>query len=431
MASSELPKSSAAADGGRDRSVDQGGGHREERVEVVLPSAVGDGQVGLDRPMPSPIVFTPELLAVAAKSPRFSAPLLHKWAREAEAEPAGAGFRAQVERAAALVPSAQRKRVLGQLTAERSSDDQVRAALGSLLLAKMLSDHGWSVTFEPEEAKKTPDFKIAKDAAVHVVEVRRVEAPKLYPSTVELNRIRDALENVTTRTPVSIVGASFRGNVSLKKFTRHMTKVLSGSPTPGLQTFDHEGVYVAFDVHADFGVPMPAYFGCRYAPIFGSQRDDVRKHLNEKLSTYKTPLIVALDFVDQMDAFKEVEEVLLGREVTHVPIVFGSAARIAPYAGRAKDGLLYHRGGDGNRARSRLQAVLAFGLVRAQDDGIAIVARVFTNPAAAHPLNLREFAPIPRLVVVEEAADHRKLRYLDAHEQPFAPDAPICWRHVP
>jgi hypothetical protein len=57
---------------------------------------------------------------------------------------------------------AQQKKVLGHLLGKSSSDDQIRANMGSIFLAEALRDFGWSVEFEPEEAGKTPDLRVRK-----------------------------------------------------------------------------------------------------------------------------------------------------------------------------------------------------------------------------------------------------------------------------
>jgi hypothetical protein len=133
-----------------------------------------------------------------------------------------------------------------------------------------------------------------------------------------------------------------------------------------------------------------------------------------------------------MDPFTTVEEVLLGTEVMHIPIDLSGRKRAGePYAGRANDSILVRRGADGERARSRLQAVFAFGLVHNHEGALELHARVLGNPAAELPLRLSEFAPIPRLVVVEETATERKLRYLGADDEPVDAGDALAWRHVP
>jgi hypothetical protein len=85
---------------------------------------------------------------------------------------------------------------------------------------------------------------------------------------------------------------------------------------------------------------------------------------------------------------------------------------------------------DGRRARSRLQAVLVFGFSRT-DSGLAVRARALANPAAAPSIQLAEFAPIPRLVVVGETADGVTMNYLDELNRPLAAETLGAWSHVP
>lgn len=377
-----------------------------------------------------PIIFTDALRELASKSPRHSAPLLQRWALLGGER--GDRLREQLERAAAVVPEPKRRKVLGLITGKRSSDDQVRAAVGSILLAKTLDDHGWSIEFEPDEAGGTPDLRIERSGSTFVVEVRRVAKRETSPSDRDINRIRDALDDITTRTPISVRGLSITGNASLKRFKTYMKELLTGNPGAGPHSFQDDGVYVGFDVHAAFPDPVPPVFSWSCSPICGGQHDEVRAHIDEKLAKYKVPLVVALDFVDMMDPFTTVEEVLLGSEVTRIPIDLSGQNRAGqPFVARADDSILVRRGADGERARSRLQAVLAFGLLHNSAGAIELHARVFCNPTAQPSSQLSEFAPIPRLVVVAETATERKLRYLDADHQPYDPEDAPGWRHVP
>jgi hypothetical protein len=158
----------------------------------------------------SPIIFTEELLS--AKSSNRS--ILHEWART----PA---FRSQIERVATLVPDDKRKRVLGPLSAtSSSSSDQVMTVVNSLLLAQTLIDLGWTVEFEPEEANGTPDFLISKGKATYIVEIRRVAKREIKPLEKAIERIRNALVNIKTHTPIHILAANVGGEVSLKPFVK-------------------------------------------------------------------------------------------------------------------------------------------------------------------------------------------------------------------
>lgn len=378
-----------------------------------------------------PIIFTAGLLAAAAMAPKHAAPLLLRWAAQAE-DCGGPRRREQIERAAAMVPIDQRPRVLGQLLGKSASDDQVRAALGSLLLGKMLTDLGWHLEFEPDLAGGTPDFRITKGDQSFFVELRRVASPPRQPSDATIAAIRDALANLETHTPITVRSAHVSGRASLKPFVRHLKTLLAGNPEPGRHTF-HEGeVLVVFNIGERWTEAMPAFFGWSGAFTYGGQHAEVREHLNAKLSKYKIPLIVALDFVDPLEPFRTVEETLLGRPVMRIPVdLSGGGAVGEPERGRADDGIIFGGSSDSERARSRLQAVLPFCLRTADDGSFAVQARALANPGMAMPLSLEAFAPIPRLVVTDESKGVRTMDYLDAKGMRFDVKALASWQHVP
>ena len=84
----------------------------------------------------APLIFTAEVFEKArGEALDDLSPLVLRWA--AGDGPDGQRLRDQIERAAALVPEAKRPRVLGPMTL-RASNDQVKAAVGVLFLAKML-----------------------------------------------------------------------------------------------------------------------------------------------------------------------------------------------------------------------------------------------------------------------------------------------------
>jgi len=222
------------------------------------------------------------------------------------------------------------------------------------------------------------------------------------------------------------------GRASLKPFVKHLRKLLASNPRPKSYSFHEGDVFVGFDVHRRRDEPMDVVVGLPDQVIFGGQHDVVRSHIDEKLAKYKIPLIVALDFMDCTAPFTTVEDVLLGRRVFHSSIdPSGRGAVGKPQAGRARDSILVRRDADGERARKKLQAVLAFMLMHTDHEALEVHARVFGNPAAEVPLRLREFAPIPRLVVVEQTETQRRLQYLDADENPVEAGNMAAWRHVP
>lgn len=344
----------------------------------------------------------------------------------------GENLRLQIERAALCVPRESRPRVLGPLLSKSAPDDQVRSATGSLLLGKTFVDHGWSVEYEPKEGGGTPDFKITKGETAFVVEVRRVAAPERNPSRRDIARLRDAFGDFKTRTPISIRAASLGGGASLKPFVAYVKGLLAKNPKSKHYSF-HEGeVFVGFEVYKRLTEPICVVVAWSGGIVCGDQHKEVRSCIDEKLAKYKLPLIVALDFEDFVNPFATVEDVLLGKEVFQVPIDFAGRGKPArPYLGRANGGILVRRTADGVRARARLQGVLAFGLLDAGGLGLRSERGCSENPAARTALHLREFAPIPRLVVTEETRSERKLRYLDVNDRPMGPKDMAVWRHVP
>lgn len=379
--------------------------------------------------MSQPLIFHRTLLDAAAGAPRYRAPLLLRWA--AQRGTRGSMLRRQLERAAKQVPEAQRRRVLGFLLSASASDDQVRTTVGVLLLAKTFCDLGWSVQYEPETAGGTPDLRITKGDARFVVEARRIPAADRQPSDRAVARIRDALAGLQTRTPISIRTATVDEQASLRPFVRYLKDLLnSGAEKRRGHTFHERGVLVGFDIGGPFPRPMNAVMGWSGRVLHGRQRAEVRTALDEKLRKYKVPLVVALDFFDFLDPFETVEEELFGSEVTHVPIDLGDGrATRQPYAGRTADSMLLRTASEGERARNRLQAVLAFALLPTEEGPYELRARVYANPIA--PLPLKEFAPIPRLVVIGEHGDHRGFAYVGHRHRRLSAKGLAGWRHVP
>jgi hypothetical protein len=379
---------------------------------------------------PAPIVFTPELLAAAARAPQHDAPLLFRWAALSE-DLGGGALRAQIESAAALVPHHQVRRVLGPLL-RLGTNDQVRAAVGGLLLAKTLQELGWAVDFEPEIDGGTPDLRITKRDVSFVVEVRRVEAHGAPPVSKALARLQDALSGFETLHPIWIRATQIDGQASLRGFTQFIKSLLSGEPAVGRHSYHRDRVLVVFDVCQRADDPVPAILGWAGGVTFGGQHDVVRVHLNKKLFAYKVPLIVALDFYNSVNPFRTVEDVLLGRQLIQVPIDLSGASDAGePELTRADDGLVFHPGSDGDRARRRLQGVLPFELVTAADGRYAVRARVLENPIAEGVAGLDAFEPIPRLAVVERTEQHVTMRYGGQGGRALAPEQLAAWQHVP
>ncbi|HEX7481489.1 MAG TPA: hypothetical protein VF331_27040, partial [Polyangiales bacterium] len=140
------------------------------------------------------IIFPLEFAQRPSAASAHAAPLLQRMAMSPDGR--GNAFRDQLERAAQLVPNDKRTRVLGPLLKAAASDDQVRSLIGVLLLAKMLSDHGWSVEFEPDVDGKTPDLGVVKGVSTFIIEARRIASPLQSPEDAAVARIRDALERL-------------------------------------------------------------------------------------------------------------------------------------------------------------------------------------------------------------------------------------------
>ena len=381
----------------------------------------------------APIIFTDALCEQALKTSRYSGRLLHKWARLGGER--GDALRAQLERCAAIVPEAKRRRVLGPITGKGSTDDQVRGAVEGLLLAKTLHDHGWTMEFEPEVSGKTPDLRIEKNGGEFFVELRRVAAPTSYPSNEDFDRLKDACGGLWTRTPVRIRGLRIDGQASLKQFRSYLEQLLQSHPSPGRYSFPEDevkaGVYVSFEVLGEVPGELPAIFSCQYSPVVETPKEKVRACIDEKLGRYSAPLIVALHFYDYAYAFKTVEEVLLGSEFINVPIRFDDQKAVeAPILTRAHDSMLLRHNGAGERARERLEGVLSFFVVGSAAGAFDVCARMYGNPHAEPPRRFAEFAPMLRLVVVESDADTRRLAHLGVDDVELDVDDPVWW-HSP
>jgi len=382
--------------------------------------------------MPIPLIFTPELLAKCPKEPILAVSFLYRLAvlegREGEA------IRAQIERAAALVPAPQRPRVLGSLLRTSSSDDQVRTTIGGLLLAKALADLGWMVAHEPEEANGTPDLRIQKDGRQYLVEIRRVIDNRQKVDEMGLLRVRDALRHIQTNTPLVLHSVQVSGSASLKRFVEQVESVLAGSRPTGRQVFNEKGVLIHYEVRPPLegGLEVPAASYLPTRVIYGSATDDIQKAIGEKLGRYKVPLIVALDLVDRHISFDTVEDVLFGARA--VTFDFDPEQGIVgePRPGRTASGLLAKRGQDGDRARARLLAALPFRLTSTGPDSTyQLHACMLANPAQESPYDFKEFTPMPRLVVTRETTEGRLLQYRGEGESIMTSKEAAQWTHHP
>jgi len=376
----------------------------------------------------SPLIFTTALRDKAKGELDALRPQLLRWAG-AEGDQ-GERVRDQIERAAALVPEAKRSRVLGPIS-ERVGDDQVKAAVGGLLLAKMLSDQGWSIEFEPIIGTQTPDLFIRKAAVEYVVEVRRVVGRADEGNRPRL-LVQRALKGIRTATPLHINALEVEGSASLKPLVEHVRTVLATRPK-GPQQFKSRGVFVAYEI-ADPGgdAPIfPAVFGWPSRVILGNDADRVEAAINEKLRAYKQPIVVALDLDGVVYAFDDVVEAFYGEQKIIVPVHMGGdkppgEARLGPL----QDGMLVGRDRNASRARERLIALLPFswGLTLGGSSGAVgfdELARVMANPASEPPSTFDEFAPIPRFIAGERVDEQTVMMRWEPRADPSG------WRHLP
>lgn len=377
-----------------------------------------------------PLVFTPEIRAKAKGEIDALSPLLLQWA--AAEGPEGESLRDQIEHAAQLVPEPQRPRVLGPFSV-RAPPDQVKAALGSLFLAKTLSDLGWSVDFEPVIGTLTPDLRIQKAGIDYMVEVRRVVGRADEDSRPRM-LVQRALKGIRTATPLNINFLQVDGAASLKPFVEHVKSVLSARPVPiGPQRFNSPGVTIRYELSGPYTGDEPifnAVFGWPMKVTYGNDADRVEAAINEKLRAYKQPIIVALDLDGVLFGFDDVIDAFYGQRKIIVPVRLDGGAHPPGEArlGPMQDGMLVGRHRNAARARERLIALLPFswGLSTARGrDTFDLYSRVLVNPASEPPSAFAEFAPIPRFV----PGERRDQQTIMMGWEP--PIDPAGWRHTP
>ncbi len=342
--------------------------------------------------------------------------LLYRWAKTPG--PTGDALRAQIEAAAALVAEHQRARVLGPLHSD--IEDQAAGAASTLLLALALHEFGWVVEHEPVIDEETPDLRIAKRSAQFVVEVRQVIGWTRDQTRTAYTRVGEALDGLRTRTPLHFMGTPHvAGGASLRGLRPFVKRALGTGP--GEYEFRDEGVLLVFHVGDDVGDEIPAFTGYVGTPMHGDDYDAIRAAIDEKLKKYKLPLVIALEMVDCIWAFESVEEVLCGRQVMQIPINTSTGSPAGEMTlGRAPDGMVIRGDSDAQRARDRLDALLPFQ-VGIRSDGFRLGARVLANPFRPGAL-LREFTPIPRLLVTDSAPGKVTMRmFADSDSVPVTP----------
>jgi hypothetical protein len=360
----------------------------------------------------APLIFTPELIAAARARAEATRPLIHRWALFEGARRELA--RAQLERAARLVPPEKRARALGPLHSHE--DKQVFAAAGVLLLATVLTDQGWQVEHEPEIEGLTPDLRITKNAARFFVEARHVAGDFGLPAGYQ--KLQASLRGINTRTPACFSVIEVDGGASLKGFRAFLRRVLDEQRQGPLE-YRADGVLIRFELHhppleSDIAVCFA------YSPeeaFWFDDRPAVRAALDEKLKKYSFPLVVALQGIHTGDLFEAAEEELLGGEVIQIPIGHATGGPAGPpRMARARDSLLHRPGSDGDRVRERLEALLPFEVI-VTERGFVVRARLLANPAKPHLSSLEEFRPIPSLL----HAGPREMAYCDGDGEPTPP----------
>jgi len=175
---------------------------------------------------------------------------------------------------------------------------------------------------------------------------------------------------------------------------------------------------------------VPVIFGWSGGFSHGDDRTQVRAAIQEKLGKYKLPLVVALDFFHPLRPFETTEDVLLGALAYSIPVDLDGGPGGAPTFTRIQDGLLVERGHGGRRARARLQALLPFHLPYGPDGRLLFYGRILANPLLEEPLPLKEFAPMPRLVVSKSKPGHMEYVVHD-DKKPADGELLIRWHHVP
>lgn len=381
--------------------------------------------------MTKPLIFTPEITG-NTQSFKLASPLMRRLANLPG--PEGNAVRAQIERAARIVPEAQHDRVFGQLRSLSASEDQARSSIGLLLFAKTMSDLGWTVEHEPEFSGDTPDLRISRNDRTYIVEVVRVTRSRPANEEAAILRVRDALAACLTNTPIQLNTVHVSGGASLKPFVRHIQKVLSCPPPKGIQAFHNGDVHITYEVHPPLssGIKVPAIAFLPGRVLHGGGQELIRDKLNEKLSRYKFPIVVALDFFDLSLSFSAVKDVLLGDRVITYDFSPTDGLIGEGRPGRSDSGLLMDPGHNGVRARSRLVGALPFRLCGSAPDGSWEVAvQLIANPAYEPLHDFAEFAPIPRFVAQRDSEGRTFLEHRAETEAAGPGGRRQDWRHHP
>jgi hypothetical protein len=377
------------------------------------------------------LIFTPERIAKAeARGRRYSGPVLDQLILHPD-DWVGPQ-REQLERIAARIPDAKRRRVLGGL-----ESDGAGGVVNQLLLAATLEENGWTVEHEPNLDGGTPDLRIERDGRSLLVEVVRVE--HIEPMEAAMSRIRDALDGERTLRRIYVTSAHVDGAASLKPFFQH---VLSLSSLPGSeelrgQVFQSEGVLVVFDLLPPEHEPVNVIFGWTPGPRFGDSVAEIRAAIAKKVKAYKLPLVVAVDLANIIRPFHDTRSAVYGSEAFRIPIDVNPAS---PTAGTAlaegswvvlPDGPLNAFGSAGERARNRLVAVLPLQVYLNNARYYVVNAALLGNPLLPDTSVLAPFAPIPRCVPKTIKAGQATMTWLGAGDAPLEGNDWLRWSWVP
>ena len=256
--------------------------------------------------------------------------------------------------------------------------------------------------------------EISKASEQFIVEVRRVTgAGHGWDKTGPL---KQALAGIQTRTPIMITGYYWDSRTSFKGFERHLRAQLAEPPLDEAQSFSQDGLSVEYKFIKDLGIEVPVISSSMTTLSGQGERDAVRSAIDQKLSKYKLPLIVALDLAGVLGSFMTVEDVVLGelRLLLQVPRTATELAQAEPPRQVRGPGLFHGDSHSAVRARSRLHGVLAFETVFDPNGrGLAVRPGFFANPSPPEARSFDSFAPIPRLVVTKREPGRSSLEWID------------------
>jgi hypothetical protein len=377
-----------------------------------------------DSKNPVPLIFTPERIKRAQRLGRtYTGSIIDRLI--VDRDKSAAGVRAQLERIAARVPTAQRARVLGQLDS-RSAD----GTIDQLLLGATLQDLGWEVEHEPLIDGRTPDFLVRKKAAEFVIEVARVERKGTFEACIA--RIREAFEPYRTSRPISIDEAEVDGTASLKGLIQHVLALSDAPPSLTEGEFREPGVFVAYEVFQKQSEPKRLLWAWPSVE-WENYADAIRARIRAKSKAYKRPLIVAVDLAGIADAFEDARLALYGSLAFSVPVWTGDLPRPAEAAAASirhlPDGPLNAPGSEGRRARERLLGVLPFERGLREDHFFINAALLGTFQTTRE--QLAPFQPIPYCVPTSSDESGVRMAWFGEGGKPLEDPEWMRWTWTP